>query len=67
MHIELIALITDIYFLLRPKCDIPFNTLLQLNSMTSSKIQVIYLKFFKNMILSISTIFILIYYNYYYY
>lgn len=39
MHIELIALITDIYFLLRPKCDIPFNTLLQLNSMTSSKIQ----------------------------
>jgi len=39
MHIELIALITDIYFLLRPKCDIPLNTLLQLNSMTSSKIQ----------------------------
>jgi len=40
MHVELISLITDIYLLLRPKCDIPFNTLMQLNDMTSTKIQV---------------------------
>ncbi|ORX83318.1 ARM repeat-containing protein [Anaeromyces robustus] len=39
MHVELIALITDIYLLLRPKCDIPFNTLSQLNDMTTAKIQ----------------------------
>ncbi|OUM67128.1 hypothetical protein PIROE2DRAFT_5508 [Piromyces sp. E2] len=39
MHVDLISLITDIYLLLRPKCDIPFNTLMQLNDMTSTKIQ----------------------------
>ncbi|ORX53378.1 hypothetical protein BCR36DRAFT_349251 [Piromyces finnis] len=39
MHVDLIALITDIYLLLRPKCNIPYNTLMQLNDMTQAKIQ----------------------------
>jgi hypothetical protein len=39
MHVDLITLITDIYLLLRPKCDVPFNTLMQLNDMTPEKIQ----------------------------
>jgi len=42
MHVDLITLITDIYLLLRPKCDVPFNTLMQLNDMTPEKIQVKY-------------------------